>query len=104
MSPERHRLAWSVELGAGVDDVDYEGKERPERELGQVRSGSAWRPMAHALARGTLLLGATELGLGVTTAMPLVDAHYDVMLEGEPRREITLWAVQPGLLVEAAWD
>lgn len=103
-APMSRLFAWGFEVGAGLDDVDYEGRPLPGQSLTVSRAGSDTRAVASFSTRGVLTPGHPRIALELGATVPLVDTHYDIALDGERYVEITAWRVQPGLLLEVSWQ
>ena len=84
--------------------VSYAGHPLPGQSLARVRAGGENRPVVFVAARGVLTAGTPEIALELSGTVPLVDAHYDLMDNGEQRAEITAWRVQPGVALEVSWQ
>lgn len=94
--------AWVIGVTMGFDWFEF----RPTRGFNGVvlrEAGNARRPMASVAAGRYLFIGALRMGLFAGVDVALAKSHYDVLVVGEPRRELTPWQAQPNLSFEIAW-
>jgi hypothetical protein len=98
----QERPTWVVGAGGGSDWFAY----RPSRGSTDVtlREGErARRTLVFASAGRFLSLASLRLALLAGADISLEKSHYDLMVEGRLRRELTPWQVHPNLALGVGW-
>lgn len=99
----RGRPRWTLSLGAGWDWYRFEPASTTE-ELSLSTGAADSRGVACAAVGVALAFAKLRLDLTLGADIPLEQTHYDILVAGEARPELTPWPVQPHASLGVAWQ
>jgi len=102
-TPDPRPLGIGLEIGAGVDRVEFDARPQPGAAVIARGAGVDVRPTTLLLARGSLWQGQARVALSAGISVPLSKTHYDIAAGSERVVELTPWRVQPTFALEASW-
>jgi hypothetical protein len=94
---------WSLSMGAGWDWYRFE-PESSTPEVTASGGGADTRIVASLAAGHAVSFGKLRLDLALGVELPLEKTHYDLLVEGDPHRELSPWPVQPHGALGFAWQ
>jgi hypothetical protein len=92
------------EAGFGLDRDAVKSRARAGSNVAPRSNIDDQHAVFHVLAGPYVRWGSFRATFGLRLDVALVRTHYDVIVDGEAKRVLTPWQVQPGTYVGAAWD
>jgi hypothetical protein len=92
------------EAGFGLDRDAVKARARAGSNVEPRSNIDDQHAVFHALVGPYVRWGSFRASFGLRLDVALVRTHYDVIVDGEAKRVLTPWQVQPGTFVGAAWD
>lgn len=93
---------WLASLALGLDVV----QATPRATSSQASVAAPSRTLDPTLTprvAGYFDVGNLSVGAALELSFPLVDRHYDVLVDGEQQRWVDPWFAQPGISIHVAW-
>lgn len=97
------RPRWTLSLGAGWDWYRFD-PESTTQELSVNTGATESRAVACAAVGVAVAFEKMRLDLTLGADVPLAKTHYDIVVAGEVRPELTSWPIQPHASVGVAWQ
>lgn len=94
----------SLEIGAGLDRPTVEPEARAGSEVQPRARFTYVEPSVGGAVAHYWYGGPLRFGIGIRADFLLHRTHYDILIDGRPRREIRPFQAQPGVFIGAAWN